>query len=136
VESNGKLKLWTYLVPIAVLLFKVGCCIEGQVREILTSCCLRELPSITRLTYTALLSVVDRISAIQFDSDSYPIRIDTHDSSCMVNAPHLFKDLKLGEVGEVESIKLGFDIKGTGTLKFKIEDDNDMMHEIKIPNST
>jgi hypothetical protein len=38
----------------------------------------------------------------------------------MVNAPHLFKDLKLGDVGEVEGIKSGLDIKGMGTFKFKI----------------
>jgi hypothetical protein len=53
----------------------------------------------------------------------------------MVNTPHLFKDLTLKEVGEVEGIKLGLDIKGTGTFKFKIEDDNGMMHKIKIQNS-
>ncbi len=63
------------------------------------------------------------------------IGIDTHTSRCMVNASHLFKDLKLGEVGEVEGINSGLDIKGTGTFKFKIKDDNGMMHEIKIPNS-
>jgi hypothetical protein len=28
-ESKGKSKLWTYLLPIAVSLFKVGCRIEG-----------------------------------------------------------------------------------------------------------
>ncbi len=54
---------------------------------------------------------------------------------CMVNAPHLFEDLKLGEVGEVEGIKSGLDIKGFGTFKFKIKDNNGMTHEIKIPNS-
>ncbi len=54
---------------------------------------------------------------------------------CTVNAPHLFEDLKLGDVGEVEGIKLGLDIKGTGTFKFKIKDDNGMTHKIKIPNS-
>jgi hypothetical protein len=53
----------------------------------------------------------------------------------MVNAPHLFKDLKLGDVGEVEGIKSGLDIKGMGTFKFKIKDDNGMLHKIKIPNS-
>ncbi len=53
----------------------------------------------------------------------------------MVNVPHLFKDLKLGEVGEVEGIKSGLDIKGTGTFKFKIKDNNGMTHKIKIPNS-
>jgi hypothetical protein len=54
----------------------------------------------------------------------------------MVNAPpHLYKDLKLGDVGEVEGIKSGLDIKGVGTFKFKIKDDNGMTHEIKIPIS-
>jgi hypothetical protein len=53
----------------------------------------------------------------------------------MVNAPHHIKDLKLGDVGEVEGIKSGLDIKGTGTFKFNIKDDNGMLHKIKIPNS-
>jgi hypothetical protein len=54
---------------------------------------------------------------------------------CMANAPHLFEDLKLRDVGEVEGIKSGLDIKGTGTFKFKIKDDNGMLHKIEIPNS-
>jgi hypothetical protein len=53
----------------------------------------------------------------------------------MVNAPHLFDDLKLGYVGEVEGIKAGLDIKGTGTFKFKIKANNGMAHNIKMPNS-
>jgi hypothetical protein len=50
----------------------------------------------------------------------------------MVSAPHLFKDLKLGDVGEVKGIKSGLDIKSTGTFKFKINDDNGMTHKIKF----
>ncbi len=53
----------------------------------------------------------------------------------MANSPHFFEDLKLTKMGEVEGIKQGFDIKGIGTFKFKIEDDNGKTHEIKIPNS-
>jgi hypothetical protein len=53
----------------------------------------------------------------------------------MVNAPHLFEDLILQDVGEIEGIQSGLDIKGMGTLKFKIKDDNGMTHETKIPNS-
>jgi hypothetical protein len=53
----------------------------------------------------------------------------------MVNAPHLFEHLKLVEVGEVEGIKSGLDIMGTGTFKFNIKDDDGMTHKIKIPNS-
>jgi hypothetical protein len=37
----------------------------------------------------------------------------------MASAPHLFEDLKLRDVGEVKGIKLGLDIKGTGTFKSK-----------------
>jgi hypothetical protein len=107
VESNGKSKLWTYLFPISVSVFKVGCPVKGRVRKILTSHCLKELLSITRPTYTALSSAVDRVSAIPFDSDFYLTGIDTHASCCLVNTPHLFKDLKLGDVGEVEGIKPG-----------------------------
>jgi hypothetical protein len=68
-----------------------------------------------------MLSVVNHTKDVRFDSNSYPIRIDTHALRCMVNAPHFFEDLKLGEVGEVEGIKSGLDIKGTGTFKFKIK---------------
>jgi hypothetical protein len=50
----------------------------------------------------------------------------------MVNAPHLFKDLKLGDVEEVEGIKSGLDIKGTGTFKFKIKNDNGITHKIEF----
>ncbi len=53
----------------------------------------------------------------------------------MVNAPQLFEDLKLKDVGEVDGIKSGLDIKGTGAFKFKIKEDNGMTHKIKIPNS-
>jgi hypothetical protein len=133
--TNSKSMLRTYLVPIAVSIFKVGCCIEGPVREILASHCLRELPSISGPTYTALSSAVDSIMAVRFNSDSYPILINTHALRCMVNTTHLFEDLKLRDVGEVEGIRSGLDIKGMGTFKFKIKDDNGMTHKIKISNN-
>jgi hypothetical protein len=53
----------------------------------------------------------------------------------MVNAPHLFEDLKLGDLGEVEGIRSRLDIKDTGTFKLNIKDNNSMTHKIKIPNS-
>jgi hypothetical protein len=53
----------------------------------------------------------------------------------MVNAPNLFEDLILGDVGKVEGIESGLDIKGTEMFKFKIKDENCMLHKIKIPNS-
>ena len=106
-DGTIKEKLWTYLVPVAVSVFKVGCYVEGRLRELLASHRPRELPSFPRLTITALSSVVNHTRAIHFDSDSYHIRIDTYATCYMANAPHLFKDLKLGDVGEVEGIKPG-----------------------------
>jgi hypothetical protein len=102
---------------------------------VLASHHLRELPSFPRPTFTTLSSMVDHTRAIRFNSDSYPIGIDTHTLRCMINTLHLFEDLILGDVGEVEGIKLGLDIKGMGTFKFKMKDDNGMTHEIEIPNS-
>jgi hypothetical protein len=129
--TNSKSKLRTYLVPIAVSI----CQVEGWPRELLASHSLRELPSFPRPIFTTLSSAVNCTRTVCFDSDSYQIRVDTHALHCMVNAPHLFKDLKLGDVGEVEGIKSGLDIKGIGKFKFKIKYDNGMLHEIKIPNS-
>jgi hypothetical protein len=37
--------------------------------------------------------------------------------------------------GEVAGINNGLEIKGTGTFKFKVDDDDGKTHEIKIPNS-
>jgi hypothetical protein len=131
-ESTIKAKLRTYLDPIAVSVFKVGCRVEQRLRELLASHHLRELSSFPRPTFTAMLSTVNCTRAICFDSDSYPIGIDTHALRCMVNAPHLFEDLKIGEVGEVEGIKSGLEIKGMGTYKFKIKDKNGMTHKINL----
>jgi hypothetical protein len=133
--TNGKSMLRTYLVPIAVSNLRVGCQVEGRMRELLAFHHLRELPSFPQPTFTALLSAVNHTSTLCFNFDSYPIKIDTHTSRCMVNTPHLFKDLKLRNVGELECIKSGLDIKGTGTFKFNIKDGNGMLHKIKIPNS-
>jgi hypothetical protein len=53
----------------------------------------------------------------------------------MVNSPHLFKNLQLKQGGEVAGINSGLEIKGIGTFKFKVDDDDGKTHEIKIPNS-
>jgi hypothetical protein len=65
-EHNNKTKLWTYLVPIAVTLLKVGCCVKSclrcwRLRELFHFRHLRELPSVAALTYTAFLGTIDGI---------------------------------------------------------------------------
>ncbi len=93
------------------------------------------LPSLAVSTYTALLGAINGILTVRFDSDSYPIGIDCHASRCMVNFPHLFENLQLKQGGEVAGINSGLEIKGVGTFKFKVDNDDGTTHEIKIPNS-
>ncbi len=45
-EVTIKSRLRTYLIPIEVSVFRLGCHVEGWLREILASHHLRELPSI------------------------------------------------------------------------------------------
>jgi hypothetical protein len=73
---------------------------------------------------------------VRFDSDSYPIGMDNHASKCMANVPHLFENLHLNNSkGRVDGINSGLDIKGEGTFKINITNDNRRAHMIKIPNS-
>jgi hypothetical protein len=54
----------------------------------------------------------------------------------MVNSPHLFEDLKLSDSeGEVDGIREGLAIKGTGTFKFVLTDNDGKAHIICIKNS-
>jgi hypothetical protein len=123
----------SYLVPLAFRSFQVGCCLESwlQCRG------LRDLPKQALSKLTAMNSELRAPGPypIGFDSNSFPIGINTHASRCMAGYPHLFEDLQLSDKGKVEGINDGLKIMGKGTFKFKIEDNNGRTHKIKIPNS-
>jgi hypothetical protein len=54
----------------------------------------------------------------------------------MANAPHPFEDLQLtDDAGEVKGIGNGLAIEGKGMFKFLLEDNQEKIHTIKIPNS-
>ncbi len=54
----------------------------------------------------------------------------------MANTPHLFENLHLNnDERGVDGINSGLDIKGEGTLKFNITDNDGKAHTIKIPTS-
>jgi hypothetical protein len=132
-ETKQGTSLWAYLIPLVTHPLKVGCHIKSILRrwrqkEIVVFDGLRE-------PVMALLSAVPNVPPVAFDLDSYPIGVNCHASRCMANSPHLFEDLKLTKMGAVEGIKQGLEIKGVGTFKFKIEDDDGKTHEIKIPNT-
>jgi len=111
-------KLPSYLMPAFFAAFKVGCCVKDKLRRFL-----RPLQRAPR--FLALQGAFLGDPAVRFDSDSFSIGIDNHASQCTANAPHLFEDLHLiDNAGEVNGIGEGLAIKGKGTFKFSIEDDN------------
>jgi hypothetical protein len=69
---------------------------------------------------------------VHFNSDSFPIGVDNHALYCYVNSPHLLDNLVLFNEGSVDGITDGLPIKGKGTFKFTIGDDNGRWHTICI----
>jgi hypothetical protein len=54
----------------------------------------------------------------------------------MANAPHLFEKLCLNNnKGQVDGINSKLDIKGEGTFKFNLTNNDGKAHTIKLPNS-
>jgi hypothetical protein len=76
-----------------------------------------------------------QVPRIRFDTNSFSIGVDTFTSIMLGNHPDQFENLKMHDNTEVEGIKGGLDIKGTGMFKFHIEDDEGGVHLIKNPNS-
>ncbi len=76
-----------------------------------------------------------QVPRIRFDTDSFVIGVDTFASITLGNLPDQFEDFKMHNDTEMEGIQGGLDIKGTGTFKFHIKDDEGGVHLIKIPNS-
>ena len=126
----------TYLLPLALIPFKVGCHVEHSVRHLKASLTINRLPKLA--AFAAATDLPYQVPRIRFDTNSFVIGVDTYALVTMGNHPDHFKDLKLhsGEDNtEVEGIKGGLEIKGTGTFKFHIEDNDRGVHLIKIPNS-
>ena len=127
-KGNYSKQLRTYLLPLAMASFRVGCRVEIFLRR------LRQPPP----TLIALSSQTDTPdeSYLHFDSDSYKIGVDNHASRCMVNSPHLFTELQLIPKGkQVDGIGAGLKIEGVGTYEMSLEDDAGRKHKIQIPNS-
>jgi hypothetical protein len=72
---------------------------------------------------------------VRFDSDSLPIGVDNHALYCYINSPYLLDNLVLSDKGSVDGMTDGLPIKGKGTFKFTILDDNGRWHNIRIPKS-
>jgi hypothetical protein len=122
----------TYLLPLALITFKVGCHVEHSLRRIKAALTIKRLPNLVAFTVATQLPY--QVPRIHFDTDSFVIGVDTFASITLGNHPNQFEDLEMHKDTEVEGIKGGLDIKGTGIFKFHIKDDEGGVHLIKIPN--
>ena len=79
---------------------------------------------------------ITHLTKVHFDSDSYLMGVDGHALYCMANCTDQFdSNLKLVEGDhQVDGIGSGIAIKGVGTFKFRLEDDNGQVHTIRVPN--
>jgi hypothetical protein len=91
------------------------------------------LPKI--VAFSASTTLPYQVPRIRFDTNSFVIGVDTFASITLGNHQDQFEDLKKHNNMEVEGIQGGLSIKGTGTFKFHIKDDEGGVHLIKIPNS-
>jgi hypothetical protein len=124
----------TYLLPLALISFKVGFCVEHSLHRLRAALNINQcLPKI--VAFAASTTLPYQVPSIHFDTDSFIISVDTFASITLGNHPDQFEDLKEQDDTEVEGIQGGLSIKGTGAFKFHVEDDKGGVHLIKIPNS-
>jgi hypothetical protein len=124
----------TYLLLLALIAFKVGCHVEHSLRLLRAALTINHcLPKI--VVFAASTNLHYQVPQISFDTNSFVIGVDTFASITLGNCPDQFEDLKTHNDMEVEGIQGGLYIKGTGTFKFHIKDDEGGVHLIKIPNS-
>jgi hypothetical protein len=124
----------TYLLPLALISFRVGYCVKHSLRRLRAALNMHQCwPKIVAFALSTTLPY--QVPSIRFDTDSFLIGIDTFASIMLGNHPDQFENLKTHNDMEVEGIKGGLGIKRTGTFKFHIKDNEGGVHLIKIPNS-
>jgi hypothetical protein len=113
---------------MALITFKVGCRVENSVRRLKGALTIKRLPKL--VPFAAATRLPYQVPRMRFNTDSFVIGIDTFASIMLGNHPDQFEDLKMHNNTEVEGIKGGLDIKGSGTFKFHIEDNEGGVHLI------
>jgi hypothetical protein len=124
----------TYLIPLALISFKVGCHVKHSLRRLRATLNINQcMPKI--INFAASTTLPYQVPRIHFDTNSFFIDIDTFALITPGNHPDQCEDLRTHNDTEVEGIQGGLGIKGTGTFKFHIKDDEGGVHLNKIPNS-
>jgi hypothetical protein len=104
-------------------------------RRLKVALTIKRLPNL--IAFAAATNLPYQVPRIRFDTDSFVINVNTY--ALVTTGNRLAnEDLKLhnGEDDtEVEGIKGGLAIKGTGMFKLHIKDNEGGVHLIKIPNS-
>ena len=119
----------------------LGCTLESFVQRAKKSVfgCQQSFCTRHRVRSTALQGTHQNhhLTSVRFDSDSYLMGVDGHASYCMANSTDQFDgDLRLIDGDhQVDGIGSGIAIKGIGTFKFRLEDDEGQVHTIRVPNS-
>jgi hypothetical protein len=114
---------------MTLIAFKVGCRVKNSIRNLKAALTIEQLPEL--IAFAATTQLPYQVPMMCFDTNSFVIGINTFTSI----TPDQFEDLKMHNDTGVEGINGGLDIKGTGTFKFHIEDDEGGVYLIKIPNS-
>jgi hypothetical protein len=98
----------TYILPLALIVFKVGCRIKCSMRCLRVTLTIKRLPNL--IAFTAATNLLYQVPRIHFNTNSFVITVDTGAFVTMGNRPDQFKDLKLHngkDDTEMEGIKGG-----------------------------
>ncbi len=126
----------TYLLPLALIAFEVGCCAKHSLRRLKVALTIGHLPKL--IVFATATNLPYQVPRIRFDTNSFVIGVNTFASTMLGKHLNQFEDLKMHsekDNTEVEGINGGLDIKGKGTFKFHVKDNEGGVYLIKIPNS-
>jgi hypothetical protein len=83
----------TYLLPLALIVFKVGCQVEHSIHRLKVALTTKQLPKL--VAFAAAAQMPYKVPRICFDTNSFVIGVTIFASVTLRNHPNQFDDLKL-----------------------------------------
>ncbi len=133
-EQRKRSLIPTYLLPLSLVAFKVGCHVEHSLRRLRVPLTIERLPKL--VAFAAATNLPYYVPRICLNTNSFVIGLETLASITPGNHPNQFEDLKLSsekDNTEIKGITGGLNIKGTGMFKFHIKDNEGGVHLMKTP---